>query len=254
MDSLARDDADGEGQVRRRISLTFDNGPTPGVTERVLSILAERGLPATFFVVGERAATPRGRALVAAELASGHRVGHHTMTHSVRLGDPAASAPGFLWREFDEPLRLLRELGAPENLYRPYARGGVLDEHVLSRAGVERMRATSASCVLWNSVPGDWEGGDWPPRARRDVMGQRWTVVVLHDIEPGCLPGLVPFLDWLAASGVEVVAGLPASCTPIVDASWSARSRGYCPGRRQGRFPPAEPAELCSSPPSRSRC
>ena len=49
--------------MRRRISLTFDNGPTPGLTERVLSVLAERGLPATFFVVGDR-------------------VGHHTMTHS----------------------------------------------------------------------------------------------------------------------------------------------------------------------------
>ena len=70
------------------------------------------------------------------------------MTHSVRLGDPAGSAPGFPRREFDQPLRVLRELGARENLYRPSASGLVLDEHVLSRAGIERMRASSASCEL----------------------------------------------------------------------------------------------------------
>jgi peptidoglycan-N-acetylglucosamine deacetylase len=202
--------------VARRVSLTFDNGPTPGVTERVLDILAERGLPATFFVVGEKAATPRGRELVRAELAGGHRVGHHTMSHTVRLGDLAAAAPGFVEREFDQPLRLLRELGVRENLYRPYARGGVLDEHVLSAAGIERMRATGATCVLWNSVPRDWEGGDWLPRARHDVANQDWTVVVLHDLEPGCASGLEPFLDWLAATGVEVVPELPEACTPIL--------------------------------------
>jgi peptidoglycan-N-acetylglucosamine deacetylase len=200
-----------------RVSLTFDNGPTPGVTERVLSVLAERGLPATFFVIGQKAATPAGRALISAELAAGHRVGHHTWSHTVRLADRAAAAPDFLDREFDRPLRLLRELGARENLYRPYGRGGVLDQHVLSCAGIERMRASGATCVLWNSVPRDWEGGDWLPRAREDVARHDWTVTVLHDLEPGCGGQLEPFLDWLGERGAEVVRELPLECTPVVD-------------------------------------
>jgi peptidoglycan/xylan/chitin deacetylase (PgdA/CDA1 family) len=186
------------------------------VTERVLDVLAERGLPATFFVVGQKAATPAGRALVGAELAAGHRVGHHTWSHTVRLADPAAAAPGFLEREFDRPLQLLRELDAPENLYRPYARGGVLDRHVLSAEGIERMRVTRATCVLWNSVPRDWEGGDWLPRARADVTRHDWTATVLHDLEPGCAGQLEAFLDWLGETGAEVVRELPPECTPVV--------------------------------------
>jgi peptidoglycan/xylan/chitin deacetylase (PgdA/CDA1 family) len=50
-------------EPRRLVSLTFDNGPTPVVTDRVLAVLAERGVPATFFVVGERVEGPAGRAL-----------------------------------------------------------------------------------------------------------------------------------------------------------------------------------------------
>ena len=38
----------------RRVTLTFDNGPTPEVTERVLDILAERRILTTFFVIGNK--------------------------------------------------------------------------------------------------------------------------------------------------------------------------------------------------------
>jgi peptidoglycan/xylan/chitin deacetylase (PgdA/CDA1 family) len=37
----------------RRVTLTFDNGPTPGVTERVLDILGQARLRSTFFVIGK---------------------------------------------------------------------------------------------------------------------------------------------------------------------------------------------------------
>ena len=40
-----------------RMTLTFDNGPTPGVTEQVLDVLEARALDATFFVIGQKAAT-----------------------------------------------------------------------------------------------------------------------------------------------------------------------------------------------------
>jgi peptidoglycan/xylan/chitin deacetylase (PgdA/CDA1 family) len=46
-----------------QVTVTFDNGPTPGVTDAVLDVLADRGVPATFFVVGERLLDPSARAL-----------------------------------------------------------------------------------------------------------------------------------------------------------------------------------------------
>ena len=41
------------------LTLTFDNGPEPGVTPRVLDILGERGIKTTFFVIGEKLARSR---------------------------------------------------------------------------------------------------------------------------------------------------------------------------------------------------
>lgn len=43
------------------LTLTFDNGPEPDVTPRVLDILSKRGIKTTFFVIGEKLADPRRR-------------------------------------------------------------------------------------------------------------------------------------------------------------------------------------------------
>ena len=55
------------------LTLSFDNGPEPGATPRVLDILAERGIKTTFFVIGEKLADPERRAL--AERAHGPAAG-----------------------------------------------------------------------------------------------------------------------------------------------------------------------------------
>lgn len=63
----------------KRIALTFDDGPTPGVTELILDELQQRKLHATFFMIGERvAAAPE---LARRVLAEGHEIGNHTFTH-----------------------------------------------------------------------------------------------------------------------------------------------------------------------------
>ena len=67
-----------------RIALTFDDGPTPGITEPILDQLKQRGLAASFFMIGERAlATPD---LARRVLAEGHAVGNHSHTHP-KLGE-----------------------------------------------------------------------------------------------------------------------------------------------------------------------
>jgi len=63
----------------KRLALTFDDGPMPGVTDRILDALKQRGLVATFFMIGERvSASPDLARRVAAE---GHEIGNHTFTH-----------------------------------------------------------------------------------------------------------------------------------------------------------------------------
>jgi cellulose synthase/poly-beta-1,6-N-acetylglucosamine synthase-like glycosyltransferase/peptidoglycan/xylan/chitin deacetylase (PgdA/CDA1 family) len=64
----------------KTVALTFDDGPDPRWTPRILAILRQEHVPATFFVVGAHAAA--SPSIVRAELAAGDEVGSHTYTHA----------------------------------------------------------------------------------------------------------------------------------------------------------------------------
>ena len=65
------------------LALTFDDGPDPRYTPRVLQLLAAHGARATFFVVGQRA--EQHPELVRAIAAAGHQIGSHSYTHGPRF-------------------------------------------------------------------------------------------------------------------------------------------------------------------------
>ena len=69
------------------VALTFDDGPDPVWTPKILDILKARGVPATFFIIGEN--TLPEREILRRELAEGHEVGNHTYTHP-NLGQATA--------------------------------------------------------------------------------------------------------------------------------------------------------------------
>ena len=64
---------------RGHVALTFDDGPDPVWTPKILDVLKAEKVPATFFVIGENALTQRK--LLLREIAEGHEVGSHTYTH-----------------------------------------------------------------------------------------------------------------------------------------------------------------------------
>jgi peptidoglycan/xylan/chitin deacetylase (PgdA/CDA1 family) len=199
----------------RRVTLTFDNGPTPEATGGVLDVLAERGIRSTFFVVGAQLRDPSRRALAERAAAEGHWIGNHTLSHTVQLGettDPEAPA-----REIGEAQALLGNLARPERLYRPYGAGGLLGPSLFSDAAVRYLRDGGYTCVLWSSVPHDWDDPEnWVERCLADVRAQDWPLVVLHDVPSCALPRLPELLDRLGDEGVEIVQELPEACVPIV--------------------------------------
>lgn len=125
------------------IALTFDDGPHPTYTAQILDILAEYGIRATFFVIGENAqANP---SLLERELAEGHEVGNHTQTHPLRN----------LTRE-----QLEQELSSCETTIgelideRPYLfrpPGGILSQTVMTLAQDHHYRV-----ILWSIDTRDW--------------------------------------------------------------------------------------------------
>jgi peptidoglycan-N-acetylglucosamine deacetylase len=197
-----------------QVSITFDNGPSVGVTEGVLAALAERDIPATFFVVAEQLRLAGGRALIDQARAEGHLVGNHSLTHTVPLG----LTPG--WEAADREITRaqveLGPLGEPERLFRPFGSGGALDERLLSPEAVEVLCAGLYTCILWNCVPHDWDDPDgWVHTALRQIDAVDEAVVVLHDLPTGAMAHLPMFLDTVIERGHHFTTDVPDALVPI---------------------------------------
>jgi peptidoglycan/xylan/chitin deacetylase (PgdA/CDA1 family) len=194
----------------RRVTLTFDNGPTPGTTDRVLEILARRGLRCSFFVIGHKLRTAGAMSCVRTAHAAGHWIGNHTLTHSIPFGEQPTEA--FVTTEIGETEALIGDLASPEKLFRPYGREGRIGPHLFSRAAVQYLLTHRYRTIMWNAVPGDWRDAQgWLRNALTQCAQQDWSVVVLHDIENGCLADLPELLDRLADQGVTFEQAFPPS-------------------------------------------
>jgi peptidoglycan-N-acetylglucosamine deacetylase len=200
----------------RRVTLTFDNGPTSGVTDQVLDILAERSLRAIFFVVANRVeGDAAARALLARMVGDCHRVGNHSLTHGRPLGELREQET---ITEIGTAGDVLREFTGENFLFRPWGTEGQLDRRCLNRSAVNYLVSGKHTCVLWNSVPRDWaDPVGWVDRALSDVRARQHTVLVIHDLPSGAMAALPRFLDELHREGVAVTAELPTECVPIVD-------------------------------------
>jgi peptidoglycan/xylan/chitin deacetylase (PgdA/CDA1 family) len=160
----------------RRVALTFDDGPDPDATPRLLRLLGARSVRATFFLIGERAA--RHPAIVRDIVAGGHEVGNHTWHHrNAWFLTPAATE-----REIRGGAGVLGEItGRLPRLYRP-------PWGIVNAPALRVVRRAGFTTVLWSIQP---EG--LRPRASTEQLRYcaRWlddgAIVDLHDA-PG-LPG-----------------------------------------------------------------
>lgn len=158
------------------LALTFDDGPNPAWTPKLLDALAEHKVHGTFFMLGSRAeAKP---ALVRRLVADGHMVGNHSWSHP----NLAYSSDAKVREELKRTKGSLEQItGAPVRYFRPPFGG--------RRPGVFRIgRELDMTPVLWNAMTSDWE-----ERSVDKIVGAlsakidgherrgRGTIIVLHD-------------------------------------------------------------------------
>ncbi|MRR21523.1 polysaccharide deacetylase family protein [bacterium] len=148
----------------KRLFLTFDDGPDPESTPRILDILRDCGVKATFFCTGSRVmASPGLFARIAAE---GHTVGNHGYNHLNGLKTPVRTYCADVLRGRDITC---------SNLFRPpYGRLRVRQYRILER---------SMRIVFWDLMPYDFDLGltadeSYSVLIRRLRPG---SVIVLHD-------------------------------------------------------------------------
>ncbi|WP_155371021.1 bifunctional polysaccharide deacetylase/glycosyltransferase family 2 protein [Catellatospora vulcania] len=162
--------------ARDRIALTFDDGPDPTWTPRILDLLARHRVQATFFVVGSQAA--RHPDLVRRIVAEGHEIGVHTFTH------PDLTAIGSWRRDLEYSLTQLaiaHATGVKTTLFRPPYSSSPdavhdADWRVLQDAGRQGYLT-----VLENADSRDWARPGEAVIAANSTPRSGGAIVLLHD-------------------------------------------------------------------------
>jgi peptidoglycan/xylan/chitin deacetylase (PgdA/CDA1 family) len=204
----------------RCLALTFDDGPDPVYTPKLLDILREKGVKATFFVIGKRA--DQYPEIVRRAWAEGHLVGNHTWSHYPlfcfltprrlraeieRCTESVRRSCGFRPRLFRSPVGLRHPLLAP------YLEDARLEYVSWSFRTLDTFTANSS--VLAQRILNKAASGD---------------IILLHDRLPGgtdaMLEALPRVIDELRERGFEfVLAGPredargtlePATCEPVL--------------------------------------
>lgn len=158
-------------QTRQKlVALTFDDGPWPGQTDRILRVLHQYKVKATFFMLGYLA---RNNASLAHQVAAqGHLVGNHTMGHKKLTALSAAAVD----RQISSAeARIISATGQTPEWLRPP--GGYISPSVWSRA-----RKASLKVALWSVDPQDWRRLP-STRITHDVVTRvrPGSIVLLHD-------------------------------------------------------------------------
>lgn len=179
-----------EESGRKIVYLTFDDGPVPGVTPDVLSILERHGVKATFFMVGDN--VRKHPVEYGQVVAAGHKIGNHTMHHlqGIRCG-------------FDKYMDDVREAERyiSSRLFRP-------PHGVLSKSQRNALEERGYRLVMYDLVTRDYSrrltARDVVKNVKRYV--RNGSVIVFHDSEksaPRVREALEESLEWLKAEGYE---------------------------------------------------
>lgn len=228
---------------RKVVYLTFDDGPHPPETERVLDVLRERGARATFFLIGSKVSG--NEAVLRRMLEEGHALGLHTYSHAGTF--PLLSFDKML-ADVNEGKRAVESVaGKKISLFRPPF--GVTNptiakvvrtlglqtvgwdvrsfdtmfckssEHSCKQSGYS-CKQSEHSCKQ-SGYSCKQSGHDWYVPVVERIMKQvrPGSVILLHDRLDGASELLALLLDSLAASGYDFTTALPNTLISSSDSS-----------------------------------
>lgn len=158
----------------QKIALTFDDGPHPRYTRKILDILKKYDVKATFFVIGQNVECYPG--IVEQIIAEGHEIGNHTYRHKHTkiltdeiFEEDVSMCDSFIYEKCDYELKLFRP---PE---------GYVDEKVKKTA-----KDLGYSIILWNIDTKDWAHAT-PYQIEKNVINNisAGDIILMHDYVSG---------------------------------------------------------------------
>lgn len=160
---------------KKQIILTFDDGPSPGVTDELLAVLDRHHVKAVFCFVGRH--VDENPELARSVLDRGHLIAGHSYVHAF----PLFKSPGYHAREIQETeaaIRRVKEQYRMEYYRPPYGITGPLLRSVLS----EKKLRTAYITFYVNDVktrPGEWERV--LKKIKREIANHDGAAIILHE-------------------------------------------------------------------------
>ncbi len=188
----------------KTIALTFDDGPDEEIFPKLLALLRERQVKATFFLVGKQ--IELHKALVIQADREGHQIGNHTYSHE-RISGLSANQ---IIEELETVRTQIYQLtGKLVQISRPP--GGRLDKNSL-----EILKALKYSVVLWTHNGGDWKDPDNKKNTakqnpdemtifKRIKFAKGGAIILLHGTNPRTIEVLPQIIDHFIQLGYEFV-------------------------------------------------
>jgi len=197
------------GAVPKKLAISFDDGPDPRWTPKILDVLKEKRVPASFFIIGEEGAESPG--LLRREYAEGHSIGNHTYTHPVF----DEISPTQLRWELNLTQRLIEStLGVKSILFRPPYGIDHQPEYAEEVAQLPGAQEMGYLIVGQKIDPHDWRqpyGKQVPAQEIVDSVMQQanaGNVILFHDgggDRSQTVAALPVVIDQLRARGFEFV-------------------------------------------------
>lgn len=177
------------------LALTFDDGPHPSNTPRLLDIMKARNVKATFYVVGTNVrAYPE---IMRRIISEGHEIGNHTVTH----GDLTKMSDDGVRRELKMAHDAIMEATgvAPRSMRPPYGA-------ITSRQKTWIKQEFGYPSILWSVDPEDWKKPGSAVVTNRLVSGASpGGILLVHDIHKPTIDAIPSALDQLLSKGYQFV-------------------------------------------------
>jgi peptidoglycan/xylan/chitin deacetylase (PgdA/CDA1 family) len=178
---------------RRVVAMTFDDGPSPKLTPKLLDLLKERGIKATFYVVGTNAT--KYPEILQRMIAEGHEIGNHTWNHPTltRLGSAAVAS------QIERTNAAIEKATGitPATMRPPYgATNAKLNRRYNDEYGLK--------VIMWSVDPLDWKYRN-ADRVQREIVAGATPggIILAHDIHASTVAAMPGTLDALKAKGYE---------------------------------------------------
>lgn len=192
------------------VALTFDDGPDPEYTPRILKVLDRHGTKATFFVVGEKAA--RHPEMIKEIIARGHQIGVHSMHHTYAW----LEMPWKTWRQWQQAVSTVETvIGQEVKMVRPP--WGTFNLFTWLWIKTHRKKA-----ILWDTEGHDWQAHRTPQEIAARIVHKVWegSIIVMHDSggEKGAPENTIQALDMVSR---EIVTGKKLPLAALQFPDWS---------------------------------